>query len=1164
MRKFLVSSSILLWSLNLFAQVVTGSMTDSLVVDSNSNNAVNPGDVIRYKTTISVSGSQAGNVNYSLPLPMNTSGIMGSIKTSALARQDSIAVSFNNPGGDNVLINDFGLPSLAVTSFGTTASPGANPPGTMGLTDGGGTLTVQANGSFTFSPSTNFTGFDYARYNISTGFHSPDQGILKIRVGNPAMAMNESYNVLGNVSISVPAPGFLSNDSGDNILVEAINGSMANVGVPVLTANGGTVTANTDGSFTYNPAPGYEGPDNFTYTIDNGFNAPATGTVSLVVSGMIWFVNNNAPSGGDGRLSAPYNSIASFTSSAPDGNNDNIFVFESATPYSGAITLLSGQKLLGQDASASLLSITGYSLPTYSTALPATNAGNGTSANLNSVITLGSGNTLRGFNIVTNGSVTGNNFGSCSMTDISMNVANTALDLTTGSLNATLSSLTSTAGDTIVELNSIAGTTSIAGGSLSNATLKSVFISGGTLNFTYSGDITHTGSSAMVEVKDHSTGTITFQTGTLNATAGTGLQFNNADGTYLFNGTATLNGGDAGIDIINGCAGSFTFANAPITNPSGPCVYINSSTPGTISHAGTISKNTAGRLVEVSSNASGTLTFSGNLSATSSSTGILINSNSGTNTSFSGTSKVLNTGSSNAVSITSNSGTSTSFTNGGLDIDVTAGIGLNAPSGGTLSVTGSGNTITATSGTALSVVNTTISPSGLIFQSISSGAGANNGIVLDNTGSSGGLTVNGDNSNITQGGNASGGTITGKTGADGSLTSGIGIYLNNTALVTLRRMTLSNFENLGVFGTNVNGFTMEYCTINGTIGTSTGSNDAALAFGKTNPSGTNGLNGANASLINQCIIRDAIEHNMEFYNQSGSFNLTISNCQIRNNSIAGGSDGVQIEMQGTASATISVQSCFFDDNKSQPLQAAANDNSSLDITINNCTVQKTAQGNEGFIVSNGSNGDLTAHITYNTITGIGGAAIFVGQTPGNASSSSNLIAVIKGNNINHPASATNTAILAMLTSTGAQMSTANILIEANIVTQNSTSGVSRGILVDTPDSGTSPSFTATIIGNTVYIMDNVGGVNGIAAQARQSSVGCFDVRNNTVNYPNGVPAGVLGLRVRQAGSATANLEQGGSAGVATVVIAANNPLSTTEILGTVNVVTNNFCLIAPN
>ena len=56
----------------------------------------------------------------------------------------------------------------------------------------------------------------------------------------------------------------------------------------------------------------------------------------------------------------------------------------------------------------------------------------------------------------------------------------------------------------------------------------------------------------------------------LNATNGTGLQFNNADGTYNFNGTTTLNGGDAGVDITNGSSGTFNFGTGVgITNPLG-------------------------------------------------------------------------------------------------------------------------------------------------------------------------------------------------------------------------------------------------------------------------------------------------------------------------------------------------------------------------------------------------------------------------------------------------------------------------------------------------------------------------------------------------------------------------------------------------------------------
>ena len=68
----------------------------------------------------------------------------------------------------------------------------------------------------------------------------------------------------------------------------------------------------------------------------------------------------------------------------------------------------------------------------------------------------------------------------------------------------------------------------------------------------------------------------------------------------------------------------------------------------------------------------------------------------------------------------------------------------------------------------------------------------------------------------------------------------------------------------------------------------------------------------------------------------------------------------------------------------------------MDMTINNCNVQKQFKEMKALFLSNGSNGNLTAHVTNNTITGIGGVAIFVGQTAGNASALSRLTAVVKG------------------------------------------------------------------------------------------------------------------------------------------------------------------------
>lgn len=45
------------------------------------------------------------------------------------------------------------------------------------------------------------------------------------------------------------------------------------------------------GAFTYNPPPGFEGTDTFSYTISN-VNGSNTATVSISVSGMVWFINN--------------------------------------------------------------------------------------------------------------------------------------------------------------------------------------------------------------------------------------------------------------------------------------------------------------------------------------------------------------------------------------------------------------------------------------------------------------------------------------------------------------------------------------------------------------------------------------------------------------------------------------------------------------------------------------------------------------------------------------------------------------------------------------------------------------------------------------------------------------------------------------------------------
>ena len=81
---------------------------------------------------------------------------------------------------------------------------------------------------------------------------------------------------------------------------------------------------------------------------------------------------------------------------------------------------------------------------------------------------------------------------------------------------------------------------------------------------------------------------------------------------------------------------------------------------------------------------------------------------------------------------------------------------------------------------------------------------------------------------------STGGTIANKSGADGNNAQGIGVYLNNTRNVTLRRMTINGTnQNFGIRGIGVADFILENSTVGGINGTSTRS-EARRTFSDTN------------------------------------------------------------------------------------------------------------------------------------------------------------------------------------------------------------------------------------------------------------------------------------------------------------------------------------------
>ena len=233
---------------------------------------------------------------------------------------------------------------------------------------------------------------------------------------------------------------------------------------------GGSVTIAADGSFTYTPAVGFEGvgasADTFTYTlrdagldgiVGNADDLTGTGTVSIDVGPMVWFIDNSAPAGGNGTQANPFNSIAAFNAVNDGVGNhpaagDVIYLATGTGTYSGAdgINLLNGQQLIGA-GEALTIQPTGGGNPVTIFAAGTAPVIEVTGATGDGV-SLAQNNTLKGFDIddarvgtadgIEDG---GGTVGNLTISNVAISGTGQAVDIDQGgTLNVTLDSLSST------------------------------------------------------------------------------------------------------------------------------------------------------------------------------------------------------------------------------------------------------------------------------------------------------------------------------------------------------------------------------------------------------------------------------------------------------------------------------------------------------------------------------------------------------------------------------------------------------------------------------------------------------------------------------------------------------------------------------------------------
>jgi hypothetical protein len=755
-------------------------------------------------------------------------------------------------------------PSSGDLTFTTDPTKSGSATVSVYLTDDGGT----ANGGNDTSATQTFT--------ISTVFPPP-------------IAVDDSYTATGNVRINVnnASEGVLQRGTDDTLFGGSLHGFGATAGTAdgtapngsnaVTTSNGGTVVLAADGTFTYNPPAGYTGAsDSFYYDLHNA-GGDDVGQVTITISNMIWFFDASNASAGDGRLSNPFKAISSFVNDGTGNHGkDGQTLFISNGTYSDPLTLRNSQILIGKGAGASIEAISGITLAPFSDSLPPTGGTRPTlTTSSGNAITLGSGNTIRGLNIgnTAGSGIAGTNFGTLALSEVDITGSGQALNLNNGTANATFGTLSSSSGTNGINLTSVSGSPSATGGSLSGATGDELTISSGGGSFTYPGTITKTGTGTAVSIASKSGGTIALS-GQITDTSGSGsgisLTTNPSTAINLTGGVQLSTGANAAFTATGGGTVNVTGASNTIDTTSGKGLDLQNTNAGgsdiTFAHVLSTSGQVANIVTSTGTKTLGRIsTSSGATTALNLSSAGTVNvgdaSNAGSLTTSSAAALVINATTLNlsglGLNVTttgggtgvSDTGGTVAITGGNLGITTSAGSGSGfvATSGGTVSLTGSANTISSGTGPALNVA-TTIGANDLNFRSISSN-GASSGIILANTGSSGGLTVTGNGGSCTPGTpTCTGGTIQNTTSHGISLT-------NVQGGVSLTRMNIHDTAYHGIFGDGVNGFSFIDSLIKNFGNTTHGTGEDAMHFESTNTANTASGHGLTGTVVIQ---RDTI------------------------------------------------------------------------------------------------------------------------------------------------------------------------------------------------------------------------------------------------------------------------------------------------------------------
>lgn len=1001
MRSNPVLICLLFLAADLLAQPVIPppSQSDEIIIDAGIPGSADPNDRIRYTVIIQNTGTDSATmVQLNAMIDPNTTLVPGSFRTSPMAANDSymatgnVGISIPAPG---VKTNDFD-DQLAAATLSCGACMSTN----------GGTVVINNDGSFTYTPPPGFTGTDDFTYTMTDS--NPVGGPVPVSdMATVTIAVTNLIWFIDNSSVAATSDGRLTSPfksitdfnagsaaAGDVVYIEH-TGTNYLQGIQLAIGERLYGEGHTGGTNLSDVLPFALAPNSFALPAINGTrpqiqNAAGNG-ITLAMNNEIRGLEVGATSGAK-IFGGPFGTLTVGNTTSPD-------VLLSGN---GQALNLSGGTFA---ATSQFISVTSTSSTSSGILL------NNVQGTLDMGSTTISGSTTQG--ILMSASTASVDFGNTAVTPGTDGISlqnNSSGTRTFGTISVTngtgVGFLHSNGGG----LTTVTGTTTITnpggrGIDIEDAVASngvtfvnvSVTQSGGTGVFLEDNAGTVTFSDLDISPDagqrafhaNNNTGTISISSGTITNSGATGVEITRAAGltpvNIIFN-SITSSGGANGV-LLNNVSGTFDGGTGTISMTTGTGFLITNGT-ATITYSGTLNTS-ATFAVDIDNHDSNNITFqTGNIS--NSGSGIRVQNSNGGTILFSNPGILLTTATNKGVTLASNSGAAINFTGGNLSISTSTAIGFDATGGGTITVTGSGNDITSTSNTALNVVNTTIGANDLNFELINAGnntaaADPANGIVINNTGLIGGLTVTGSGST-----NGSGGTIQNITNRGIAIFTAADINLNNIALtnanltdagtcgasdnsgcnaaIHLNNVTNVILTNVDISGTTtqqginareVNGFQLLNSSI---INAGTGGQPEEGSLYAINLFGTVEIDNTTMTFPGgRCVT---------IYNTSRTIDMDVTNSSFTDTQTSAvGADAFEYSAFGTSVTTMDIDNNDFLRSKTNGIQIIHEDNStgSVDITNNTIDYDGAPGGGAGIDFDAADNANVDFNINNNPL-----------------------------------------------------------------------------------------------------------------------------------------------------------------------------------------------------